>query len=378
MPSAMAEPAIEVVTSRERFEELRDAWNQLARANLFLTWEWLDCWWEHFGAGAELRVNVMWKGSALSGGIALGQTNGHAWALANKETDLFEPVARTDGDLESLLGIVASGRWSRLTLPAVPVESGMADLLSEALRAEGWLVDRAFRETCPIIDTSGTLEEYRRRLSSNARRQLGKAQRRLEREGKVELTAVDPLGADAPLDQLLDECFQLEAAGWKGHAGSAVASDPGLVTFWKALLHRFHDAGTLRLSQLRLDGTLIAFCLDVLHGDRLYSLKTSYDERLGYFSPGHLLRMAMIEACFEQGVGAQELLGPMLRWKERYATEVRTTATVRAYRRRLVEIARYAGRRHALPRLRPAYRNSRQALNRLLGRRGAAPAQRET
>jgi CelD/BcsL family acetyltransferase involved in cellulose biosynthesis len=378
MPSAMPEPAIEVVTSRARFEELRGAWNQLATANVFLTWEWLDCWWEHFGAGAELRVKVMWNDSALAGGIALGQTGRHAWALANKETDLFEPVARTDGDLTSLLRTVASGPWSRLTLPAVPVETGMVELLSDALRAEGWLVDQAFRETCPIIDTSGTLEEYRNRLSSNARRQLGKAQRRLEREGKVELEAMHPLDADAPLERFLDECFQLEAAGWKGDAGSAVASDPRLIAFWKALLQRFHDSGTLRVSQLRLDDTLIAFCLDVFYGDRLYSLKTSYDERLGYFSPGHLLRMAMIEACFEQRVCAQELLGPMLRWKERYATEVRTTATVRAYRRRLVEAARYAGRRHVLPRLRPAYRNSRQALNRLRGRRGAAPAQRES
>jgi CelD/BcsL family acetyltransferase involved in cellulose biosynthesis len=377
MPSAISEAAVEVVTSRERFEELRGPWNELATANLFLTWEWLDCWWEHFGAGAELRVNAMWHGRALAGGIALGQTGRHAWALANKETDVFEPVAAADGDLGAVLRTVASGPWSRLTLPAVPIESGMAERVRDALQSEGWLVDEAFRETCPIIDTSGTLEEYRNGLSSNTRRQLGKAGRRLEREGKVELKALDPLGAEAPLGRLLEECFQLEAAGWKGRAGSAVASDPGLVAFWEALFRRFHDLGTLRVSQLRLDGTLIAFCLDVLHRHRLYSLKTSYDERLGYFSPGHLLRMAMIETCIEQGIHAQELLGPMLRWKERYATEVRTTATVRGYRKGLAGLAGYAGRHHVLPRIRPAYRMSRKAINRLRGRRGAAPAQGE-
>jgi hypothetical protein len=93
----------------------------------------------------------------------------------------------------------------------------------------------------------------------------------------------------------------------------------------------------------------------VLHHNRLYSLKTSYDENFSYFSPGHVLRIAMIEASIGHGIDAQELLGPILRWKERYATEVRTTVTLPGYRRTVAGRARYVARRHLLPRLRPGY-----------------------
>jgi hypothetical protein len=42
-------------------------------------------------------------------------------------------------------------------------------------------------------------------------------------------------------------------------------------------------SGALRFSELRLDGSLIGMSLDLLHGRRLYLLKTSYDERYAYF-----------------------------------------------------------------------------------------------
>jgi CelD/BcsL family acetyltransferase involved in cellulose biosynthesis len=275
-----------------------------------------------------------------------------------------------------VLDRVAAGDWSRITLPAVPVEGGMSVRVAASLRANGWLVDQAFRERCPIIDTSASLEEYRGQLSPNARRQLKKARRRLEREGTIELQTVEEFTPDASLPEFLDECFRLEAAGWKGAGGNAVASDARLLRFWHALLERFRQTGALRVSQLRLDGALIAFCLDVLHHGRLYSMKTSYDETFAYFSPGHVLRIAMIEASIEQGIAAQELLGPMLRWKERYATDARTTVTIRGYRRRAPTAAlRFAGRRYALPAIKPMYAEVRRAVNGLRGRRGAAPAQ---
>ena len=104
-------------------------------------------------------------------------------------------------------------------------------------------------------------------------------------------------------------------------------------------------------------------------------MKTAYDERYSYFAPGHILRLGMIERCFEEGIEAQELLGPMIRWKERYATAARDTEIVRAYRRRPGAVLAYAGRSLVIPRVRPAFRWSRRALARARGRRGAAAGQ---
>jgi CelD/BcsL family acetyltransferase involved in cellulose biosynthesis len=232
-------------------------------------------------------------------------------------------------------------------------------------------VHSLFRERCPIVDTRGDFEAYSRHLSGNARRQIGKARRRLEREGKVELRVVE---AVKDLEPVLAESFSLEAKGWKGRSESAILSSERLAGFWRSVFGRYHHLGGLRFSELRLDGALVAFCLGVVHNRRLYTLKTSYDERYAYFGPGHVLRLAMVERCFQEEIEAQELLGPMLRWKQRYATESRETSVLRAYRRRPGSLARYCARRFVVPRARPAYLRSRRALDRLRGRRGAAPA----
>ncbi len=151
-----------------------------------------------------------------------------------------------------------------------------------------------------------------------------------------------------------------------------MASSERVSGFWRSLFERYQALGALRWSELRLDGSLVAFCLALAHGSRLYAMKTSYDERYAYYSPGHILRDAIVERCVELDVEALELLGPTRRWKERYATETRETIVLRAYRRRPVSAVRYTGRRWLVPRLRPAQESARQGFEKIRGRRGAA------
>jgi hypothetical protein len=55
MPQPTHEPSLEVIASRTRFEEIRAPWKALATSNVFLTWDWLDFWWQQFNARRQLR-----------------------------------------------------------------------------------------------------------------------------------------------------------------------------------------------------------------------------------------------------------------------------------------------------------------------------------
>lgn len=356
----------EWVTDARRFAELRDPWNRLATDNLFLTWDWLDCWWRSFGMGARMRVHVSWDGPELAGGIAFGLRGRHLVAIANAATDLFRPVARSEPDLHPALRPVSEGPWSRITLRGLPGDDPATQRLREVLGSDGWLVDEKFRERCPIVSTKGKFEDYLRGLSAKTRSNDRRARRRLEREGRVELRAIEPVGQ---LEPVLAESFAVEAAGWKGRSNKAILSSERRARFWRALFERFHRLGGVRFSELRLDGTLIAFSLDVVHEGRLYGLKTSYDERYAFLGPGNVLLMEMIERGFKGDLQAIEMLGPTSPRKERYATEARDTVQLRAYRRRPGSLARYGARRWMVPWLRPIYVRPRNALDRV-GERG--------
>jgi hypothetical protein len=318
-----------------------------------------------------MRVHVGWDRNEVVGGAALGLDQSHLFAMANRETDLYTPLVRSPTDLDPVLQPVATGPWTRITLPALPIGEPVTESLVAMLRSEGWLIHETFRESCPIIDTSGAFEDYWGGLSSKARSNLRRGRKRLEGEGRLEIRLMETVDK---LEPALSEAFALEAAGWKGHAKSATLSSERATRFWRSVSEGFHRAGVLRFSELRLDRSLIAFSLAVLHGGRIYRMKTSYDERYSRFSPGNVLLMEMVGRAFDEAIDAVEMLGPMLDSKQRFATEARETMILRAYRRRPLGAVRYAGRRRLVPLLRPAYVRYRQELDRIRGRRHAAPA----
>jgi len=350
------------VTEGRRFAEIGTLWNALPYASLFLSWEWLDCWWQCFGGDARMCVFLNWDGPQLAAGLACGVRGQHLFAMADKRSDLFRPLGRTERDLDAVLEPVAEGPWSRITVRGLPVDDLPAGRLEAALGSRGWLMHRTFRETCPVVRTDGDYAEYRAGLGGKTRSNTSRHRRNLERAGRVEVRPLEPV---LDLDAVLGESFGLEAAGWKGRSGKAVLSSQGEERFWHEVYARFHRLGRLRFSELRLDGALIAFSLDVVHRGRLYGLKTSYDEAYARHAPGCVLLMAMIEAAFASDIEAIEMLGPASPHKQRYATESRDTLILRAYRRRPISEARYRGREWIIPRVRPLYVKPREALDRI-------------
>jgi CelD/BcsL family acetyltransferase involved in cellulose biosynthesis len=188
----------------------------------------------------------------------------------------------------------------------------------------------------------------------------------MEREMGLELRV-----AELPADPgpVFEECLRLEAAGWKGEAGTAILCSPGMAAFYREVLAQLARSGELRLSTLRLDGRLAAFDFGFLFGDRIFSMKTAYDESLKKVVPGLVLRLSIVEHCFEHGLAANELLGGDLPWKRNFATSTREHVTVRCYP------ANAAGRAAHF-----ADARARPVLGRLRGaaRRGAARLRRQT
>jgi hypothetical protein len=156
------------------------------------------------------------------------------------------------------------------------------------------------------------------------------------------------------LDSELARGLAVEASGWKGAAGTAIVSSPDTLAFYRAVARGFHRTGRLRLSELWLDGRVVAFDLALLHGRRLHLLKTGYDESVRALAPGLVLRRAVVERCFELGLEAHELLGDDMPWKRLFATDERRHMRFAAYGPRPVPLARYAERR-GMPALRRFY-----------------------
>ena len=108
-------------------------------------------------------------------------------------------------------------------------------------------------------------------------------------------TAEDADGARAGLEALL----AIEASGWKGAAGTALASKPETLAFARLAFDPANLRPTPRFTVLSLDGRPIAVSMNLIGPDHAANLKCAYDESFSAASPGVLLDAAMAD-CVRQ------------------------------------------------------------------------------
>jgi CelD/BcsL family acetyltransferase involved in cellulose biosynthesis len=119
-------------------------------------------------------------------------------------------------------------------------------------------------------------------LKAKQRHELARKRRRLEDELGAPLQMVDR--AEDP--EAVDEFLELEASGWKGRLGTALASVELDAQFFRAVCRSFRGLGRLHLLSLQASGERVAMACNVRAGDGVFCLKTAFDERWRRYSPG--------------------------------------------------------------------------------------------
>ena len=336
---------LEWVREPERLAQLGAAWDALSAgaADPFADHAWFTAWWRAFGEG-ELRVACLWDGDALAAVLPLAARSGRRLrSLSNYHSPLFRPLARDD-EARAAVVRAARGAASELHVHALPAtDPALAPLRAGLSHVEPVHVS-------PIVQTQGDLEAYLRGVSSTVKRR----RRKLEREHEA-VFRFDDGGPDLEAD--LRAGYRVEAAGWKGRAGTAINARPDTERFYTELARAYRARGGFAVQWLHVDGEPAAWNYCLVRGGRVFMLKTGFDEALKRHAPGLVLNLWVVEQCFARPeVEAYELLGDAEEWKLKFATTTREHVRVWAWRRRPVPLARYAVRVRAVPLARAARR----------------------
>jgi CelD/BcsL family acetyltransferase involved in cellulose biosynthesis len=333
------------------FDALGQAWDELVGDawTPFDSHGWYRAWWRAFGRG-RLAIATAWEGERLAAVFPLSRARGGGLiAMANVHTPLYRPIAPDRGALAAVVGHALSGGAARLEITAVPDGEPVSTLMRDGAGGRRRRVLSERQHVSPIVETTGTFAAWRQRTKPRWRSDLDRFARNLRRRHQAAFSMVEP---PADLESELGAGFQVEASGWKGHRGTAIASSPETEAFYREVATSFDRRGKLRLSRIELPGGVVAFDLCLLHDRRLYLLKTGFDERFRNLSPGLVLRLATIERCFELGLEAHELLGDDTEWKRKFATTERRHSSHRAYGVRPGSLSRLLYRSALRPRLR--------------------------
>ena len=307
------------IETHESVDALGAEWDSLVERTGGLPWlrpGWIDAWWRAFGEGS-LRIIATREGGRLTGVLPLYERRGVLSSTTNWHTPEFGAVTASE-DASELIAGVLSMRPRRIVL----------SWLDEGRPDRGYRLIVRTIERSPYVDTSGSWELYEQGLSSKLLRELRRRRRRLESRGEL---SFEVSGGKEGLEELLEQGFRVEAAGWKGARGMAIDSKPATREFYREIASWAAGRGLLRLAFLRLDGAPFAFDYAIEENGVHYLLKTGYDPAFRADAPGQLLRYLMIQRAFEEGLGAYEFLGADEPWKLEWADTVRERRVLQAF-----------------------------------------------
>jgi CelD/BcsL family acetyltransferase involved in cellulose biosynthesis len=204
---------------------------------------------------------------------------------------LATPLVRADAVRECLDEFF---RW----LQADDAGSGLIEFCR--IRGDGRF-HRALVETCNELGLLSSVTEcYTRGLlrtkdgrvdaeiSGSLRRTLRRKERRLTERGRVEHAV---LGADGDIERWIEAFLNLEAGGWKGRHGSALACSDADRGFFTEILSSAFRRRRLLMIGIDFDGRSIACRCSFTAGEGSYAFKTAYDEEFAHFSPGVMLEV---------------------------------------------------------------------------------------
>jgi CelD/BcsL family acetyltransferase involved in cellulose biosynthesis len=184
-----------------------------------------------------------------------------------------------------------------LLLPYLPVTGPVGQALATAVaQRNGKCIALAGHQRA-LLAPAGTREHYLdHAIGAKKRKELRRQRKRLAEAGALLSSTVrEPAAMAAALGDFL----ALEAAGWKGRAGTAARTDDRIRAFMEQAVTGLAAAGKARISRLMAGERPIAALVTLRSGTTAWCWKIAYDEAFGRFSPGVLLLLEETQAMLD-------------------------------------------------------------------------------
>jgi CelD/BcsL family acetyltransferase involved in cellulose biosynthesis len=289
----MTAPTVIVLRERQALAAIVPAWEDLA-ANALEANPFYEPWillpaLQAQGEGEDFRCISIWDEGRLIGLFPFERSRRFKGLPVTTLTSwrhsaylLCTPLVRADAAAECLRTLVqwAVSEASVLEMLYVPASGPFDDAL-QTVRT----IVRTARFSRALLVKAANAEAYiEAAMSSQLRRQLRRNERKLRDRG-MQTIAIGP-GDD--IGREIETFLELEASGWKGREGGALAASEANLRFGRDVLSEAHKRGRLHMVGMDCDGRPIARRCSLLAGEGSYAFKTAYDESYAAHSPGVL------------------------------------------------------------------------------------------
>lgn len=303
-------PTIRVKDIRDfaDLEALQEDWNALLASTdnaVFSTWEWITCWWKHFGQKRQLRVLVAEEDSNV---VAIAPLMLSEYRLMKIGTlRKIEFIGTPDSDVNNFLWLrrerdclslfleylVKRNDWDCLELGDVRQDSVLARHLSDLHPGPPWEWEERVASVSPYIELPNTFGELTDQLGSVMRHNVNRRSRRLAEKHKIEVQTSEDFGSLDKAMEVMFELHQKRRANVSNRPSTFAA--PQTRDFHNDLAKQFAAKKWLALNFLTADGEPVATTYSFEYGQKTYVYQVGFDPRFSRYGVGTLLHLRNIE-----------------------------------------------------------------------------------
>jgi len=305
-------------TTFEELASLQDDWNHLLQKSAshvpFLTYEYLQAWWETRGGGewpenSELILIAAFRDEALVGVAPLFHTENILgkpalmFIGAIEVSDFLDFILPPEDLPEFIHGLLAFllnddsiPHWELLDLYNILEESPTLDILQAEAEKRGWEHKQIHLQPSPNIPLPGDFDTYLANIDKKQRHEIRRKLRNVEQslaEGSLYITQ-DPDRLKADVDAFI----------------TMMAQDPNKHEFLTDAMREHlrltaqttFDQGWLHLAFFTLDGDKAAGNMSFNFNNRLWLYNSGWEWEYREYSPGWVLLAYLIEWACNNGI----------------------------------------------------------------------------
>jgi CelD/BcsL family acetyltransferase involved in cellulose biosynthesis len=337
---------VEEITNSSDLLKLASIWNQLLVKNnantIFLTWEWISNWWQVYGDDKELYVLALKDSEGSLIGIAplyrrrqkilKGFPVNEVRFLGTGEDvspDYLDFIVLKGREAEAidafLKHLALQKQWDVLNLTDMPSTSSAIEVMRDAAVAYGLMLRQSDCASCPYISLPASWEEYMGTLSANARYNVRRRIKNIERDFKTRYFVWED---NEKLDSAMERLAYLHNIRWETRECRHSFSSEEYVSFHKAVAKDFAKQRWLYLSCLELNGEVAGMLYDYRYGDKIFYYQAGFDPAFQKYSPGLVLRACVVRRAIEEGIKEIDLLKGAYDFKYMWTKHDRRTVNV--------------------------------------------------
>ena len=310
----------------EGLNAIEATWESLADSDPQLAFyqcpAWARAYLEHLAPQPEALICVTgWRGKRLELLLPLERVGSELHLLHHDHMTLADVLAPGLDDevwpkLRAWLSSPAGPGNGRLRFPALPSHAVLDRWLGrfpEPLTLQRSLDGSAW------LSCERNYADLLKGASANHRSNLVRG---LKRAAKLGTLRYECLSRPDELAAAMPHFLSIEASGWKGAQGGAVACKPQLVAFYTSLCASLGAQGRCEIDLLWLGPTPIATIFWFRTGGTLHLQKIAYHEELGELGPGRLIMAeALQRACADPSLRRVSFI-TRCPWADGWRTEI--------------------------------------------------------